>query len=110
MCAAALSSALGRAAAGQLDRRRLDALDGAEHDLGRVAFALNVDDDGLPGVELLPQDLLGECVLDVALDGPAQRPGTQLRVVALLGQVQLRLRGELQAEALALQLPLHPLD
>src|SRR5438477_228874 len=37
----------GRATPGQLDRRRFDTLDGAEHDL----FAFRVHDDGLARVE-----------------------------------------------------------
>ena len=79
---------------------------GPEHDL----VALAVDDDRLAGVELLPQDLLGERVLDEPLDRAPQRAGTELRVVALLGEQQLRLGRELEAEALALELVLHPLD
>ena len=49
------------AAAGELDRRRLDALDRPEHDL----VVERVDDDRLAGVEFLPQDLLRERVLDM---------------------------------------------
>ena len=61
-------------------------------------------------MELFPQDLLRQRVLDLALDGAAQRPRAQLRVVALLGEQQLRLGRELQAETLALELLRHPLD
>src|SRR4051812_3508371 len=95
---------LGRAR--ELHRRRLETLDGAEDDL----VALGVDDDRLARVELLPQDLLRQRVLDVTLDGAAQRPGAQRRVVALLGEQVLRRIGELEPEALALQLRLHPHD
>ena len=70
----ASESALGTGP-GELDRRGLDALDGAEDDL----VALGVDDDRLAGVEFLPQDLLGQRVLDEALDRTAQRPGTERR-------------------------------
>src|SRR5215212_10547537 len=54
----------------------------AEGDLA----VLGVDHDHLAGGELLPQELLGQRVLDHPLDGPAQRPGPQGGVVALLGQ------------------------
>ena len=67
------------AAAGELDRRRLDALDGPEDDL----VVERVDHDRLAGVEFLPQDLLRERVLDHPLDRTAQRPGPERRVVAL---------------------------
>ena len=72
---------------------RLDALDRAEHEV----LTLGVDQDGLTGVELLPQDLLGQRVLEVALDRAPQRTSTELRVVALLGQQELGFRGELEA-------------
>ena len=78
------------AGAGQLERRWLDALDGPEGQLRALALdgrVLDVDDDRLADPELLPQDALGERVLDQLLDGPAQRPRPQLGVVALLGQV-----------------------
>ena len=57
----------------------LDALDGPEDDLA----VLDVDDDRLAGAELLPQELLRQRVLDQALDGAAERPGAERRVVAL---------------------------
>ena len=43
-----------------------------------------------------------------ALDGPAQRTGAQRRVVALVGQEQLGRLGELEADALALELARAP--
>src|SRR4051794_10254568 len=52
------------AGARELDRRRLDRLDRPEDDL----VVECVDHDRLAGVELLPQDLLRERVLDHALD------------------------------------------
>src|SRR3712207_7332905 len=54
----------------------------------------------LPGAELLVEQPLGERILDEALDGTPQRPGAEGRVVALVGQVQLRLGRELEAEPL----------
>ena len=56
-------------------------------------------------MELLVEDLLAEHVLDHALDGTTQRPGAELRVVAPLGEQFLGALGQLDAEALALQLP-----
>ena len=52
-----------------------------------------------------------ERVLDHALDRTAQRPGAERRVVALRRRAAvLAVVGELEAEALALELVLHPLD
>src|SRR5437588_3015545 len=61
------------AATGQFDRRRLNPFNCPERDV----FALGVDDDGLAGPELLPQDPLGERVLHQALDGPPERPSPE---------------------------------
>ena len=80
--------------------------DRAEHDL----FAVGVDDDRVAGVEFLPQDLLGQRVLDEALDRTAQRPGTERGVVAPLGEQQLRRVRELETETLRLELACEPLD
>ena len=63
---------------GELDGRRLDGLDRPEDD-GAV---LGVDDDRLADPELLPEDLLGERVLDELLDRPPQRPRPEGRLVA----------------------------
>ena len=73
-----------------------------------VGVVLGVDDDDLAGAELLVEQRLGQRVLDEALDGPAQRPGAELRVVALVGQQQLGRLGELEADALALELARRP--
>src|SRR5689334_2714880 len=54
----------------------------AERELGVVALALDIHHDDLAGLELPVQDLLGEHVLDLPLDGAAQRPGAQRRVVS----------------------------
>ena len=98
----------GVAGLGELHRRGLEALHRPEHDdlLARLGVVLDVDEDDLAGAELLEQQPLGERVLDQALDGPAQRPGAQLRVVALVGEEVLGLLGELEAQALALELAL----
>ena len=42
-----------------------------------ISSVEHVDDDRLAGVELLPQDLLRERVLDQPLDRTAQRPRTE---------------------------------
>src|SRR4051794_16239630 len=93
-------------APGELDGRRLDPLDRPEDDL----VVERVDHDRLAGVEFLPQDLLRQRVLDHPLDRPAQRPRPERGVVALRREEQLGVGGELEAEALALQLLDHPLD
>ena len=101
-----MRSALGTGP-GELDRRGLDPLDGAEHDL----VALGVDHDRVAGVEFLPQDLLRQRVLDDALDRTPQRPGTERRrrspCLASRSFASLR---ELEAEALRLELACEPLD
>ena len=79
-------------------------LDGAEHGL----VVGGVDDDRLAGVEFLPQDLLRERVFDGALDRTPQGPRTEVGVVALHDEHQLRVVGELEAEALGLELRLAP--
>ena len=56
------------------------------------------------GAELLVEQPLGQRILDQALDGPAQRAGAERRVVAPVGQEELGRVGELDAEALALEL------
>src|SRR5688572_23331794 len=71
-------------------RRRHEALDGRELEAllaGLVGIGLDVDDDDLAGRELLIQDLLRQGVLDVALDRPAQRTATELRVVPERGEL-----------------------
>ena len=65
---------------------------------------LGVDDDDLAGAELLVQDLLGERILDQALDRTTQWTCSELRVVALDSQMLLCALGQLDAEALALEL------
>ena len=65
---------------------------------------VHVDHDGLADPELLPQDPLGERVLHQLLDGPPQRAGPQLGVVALLGQQVAGGRGQLDGQPLGLQL------
>src|ERR1700722_8448533 len=74
------------AGAGQLQGRRLDALDGPEAQLRALAVDggfLDVDHNRLADAEFLPQDPLRERVLHQLLDGPAQWPRPELRVVAL---------------------------
>src|SRR5690606_27975169 len=68
-----------------------------------LALALGVHDHDVTGAQLAEEDLLRQRVLDLALDGPAQRPGAQHGVVALLGQQFLRGRGELDAHVPVLQ-------
>src|SRR4051812_46114814 len=77
---------------GRCDRWRVggDRLDlAAEGELLAVVGGLGVDDDDLAGLELAVEDLLGQDVLDVALDRPAQRSGAQHRVVTLLREQPL---------------------
>jgi hypothetical protein len=87
----------------QLDGRRLEALHALEGQLDLVGLGvlLGVDDDDLSGTELLVEELLGELVLDEALDRPPQRAGAEGGVVALVGDEDLGRRRELDADALA---------
>src|SRR6478672_1243557 len=106
MATGGLSDGVGGAGACQLDRRGLGRpLRGPEDDPA-LAFLLRVrlgvDHDRLAGAELLPQDLLRHRVLDQALDGTAQRPGTERRVVALLREEVLGAVRQLDADVLAL--------
>src|SRR5579885_1607778 len=93
---------------GELGRRGHEALDRPEGDallaLRRLGVVLHVDDHDLAGAELLVEQALGHRVLDEALDGTPQRPGAQRRVVALVGEVVLGGRRDLDADALALEL------
>src|SRR5690554_487561 len=102
----------GLAGLGELHGRRLEALDGPEGELllAGLRVVLHVHDDDLAGVELLVEELLGERVLDEALDGPAQRAGAERGVVALVGDEGLRGRQELEPDALALELLLGASD
>src|SRR4051794_21859189 len=52
-----------------------------EGELRRLAGALDTHHDDLAGVQLAVQDLLGQVVLDLPLDGATQRPGAENRVV-----------------------------
>src|ERR1019366_8049278 len=90
----------------ELDGRRLEALDGAEDE----RTVLLVDDHSLAHPKFLPEDLLRKWVLHKLLDGSAQRPGTELGRVASRGDEPLGGEGELQSDALALQLVAHPAD
>src|SRR5262245_65474512 len=69
---------------GELHRRRVRHHLGLGHALeGELAFLtlpVGVDHDDLAGLDLTEQDLLRQLVLDLALDGPAQRPGAEHRV------------------------------
>src|SRR3954451_12971959 len=67
----------------QLDGRGLEALDRREAELGLLGLLVldDVDHDELPGAELLVEELLGQCILDEALDGPTQRAGAEGGVV-----------------------------
>src|SRR4028119_63834 len=73
-------------------------------------LAAPVHDDGVSRVELAADDAAGERVLDVAPDGPGQRPRAELRVVALLGYKLLGRLGDLDRDPLALQVLVHALE
>ena len=62
-----------------------------------------LDLDVLAGQELGVEDLLGQGVLDLALDGAAQRTRTEHGVVALLGEQVLGSLRELDAHVLVLE-------
>src|SRR5690606_23613138 len=66
-------------------------------DEGELVLAfLMADLDDLARVELVAQDRLAEGVLDVVLDRPAERPGAEVGVVALLDEVILGAGVQLQ--------------
>src|SRR5436190_22338378 len=106
------TSEVGGTGLGQLDRRWFEAFDALERELevSGLGVGLRVDDDDLAGAELLVEELLGQHVLDVALDGPTQRPGAEGGVVALVGHEALGRRRELDADALAGELLLRAGD
>src|SRR5689334_16465857 len=60
-----------------------------KRELRVVAFALDVNHNDVAGVDVAEQDLLGQLVLDFALDGAAQRPGTHRGIVTTRGQENL---------------------
>src|SRR4051794_22361028 len=91
--------ALALLAAADADRRGLlGRLDDRELDLFLGALGRRLDQDGRARRELGPQDEVGQRVLDVALDRPAQRAGAHRGVPALLDQEVLRRLGEVQLE------------
>src|SRR5882672_4812686 len=59
--------------------------------VGRVE-AVGVDDHDLARLEFAEKDLLRQLVLDLALDGAAQRPRPQHRVETTPGQQRARVR------------------
>ena len=61
------------------------------------------DGDGVLALERAAEQLLGERVLEVVLDRPAQRAGAELGVVALLDQELLGLVGQDQLQAVVLE-------
>src|SRR5215210_812931 len=71
--------------------------------LEREALLGAVHDDGVVRAELAAYDAARKGVLDVASDSPCQRSSTELRVVALLGEELLGGVGDLDLDALALE-------
>src|SRR4051794_34159618 len=74
-----------------------------EGELLLLALTLRVDLDVLAGRELGVQDLLGQGVLDLALDGAPQWASTEHGVVAALGEQVLGRGRELEAHVLVLE-------
>ena len=72
---------------------------------GKLAL-LGADDYSVTGLQGPLEHHPGEVVVHPALDGPAQRTGTELRIKALLGQQLDRLFGELDLDILGVQAPL----
>ncbi len=64
----------------------------------------------MAGTDLAEEDLLGELILDLALDGATQRTCTENRIESSLGQQRLRLLGELDPHVLVLELGLDATD
>src|SRR5690606_20122782 len=84
----------------RLGRGDLALVQAAERELPEEPLALGVDLDGLTRLELAVEDLLRQDVLDLPLDGAAQRPGTEDGVVATLGEQLLGRVGEPDRHAL----------
>jgi hypothetical protein len=61
----------------------------------------DADDDPLAAAQPAVEQQPGEPVVHLALDGPAQRPGAELGLVAPFGEPADRLRGELDVDAWA---------
>src|SRR5690606_2345473 len=99
---AVLGCSLSLALGGSLDRlaHYVVLVDSLERELAQDAFAFSIHADDLPGDQLAKQDLLAQRVLDLALQGTAQRPGTQHGVVALLGEQLLGSHRELHTHVL----------
>src|SRR5579864_3171614 len=66
--------------------------------VGFLRARLAADEDGRAGLELPAEHVVGERVLDIALDCAAQRPGAHRRVVALVDEQVLRLVRELDRD------------
>src|SRR5262249_52139719 len=100
----ALRSALFRRNVGRNGVGHLAGALGATEDelrgLGLVRVAVGAAHNDLARTQLVEEDPLRQRVLDLALDGPAQRPSTHPRVPALLREPLLGVRGELQPHVL----------
>src|SRR4051794_15891035 len=84
---------------------------GGPRALGGVrVHTLDVHDHDLAALDLAEEDLLRELVLDLALDRPAQRPGTQHGVEPAAREQRLRRRRQLDGHVLVGELRLHPRD
>src|SRR3712207_4340021 len=69
-----------------------------------------VDRYRVAGVELAADDPAGERVLDVPAYRPRERPGAELRVVALLCEELLGRVGDLDGDLLALEVLVEPAE
>src|SRR5699024_2132048 len=91
-----MSLALGRPSGDRWRIRQRGLRVAAEREPPTRALALDVHDHDLTAAELAEENLLGERVLDLALDRPAQWPGTEHRIEAVFGGQLLRGLGQLQ--------------
>jgi AcrR family transcriptional regulator len=85
---------------GHLLGRDLARDEGDVHLVARRAVLVRLarDEDRRARLELAAEHVVGERVLDVALDRAAQRPGAHCRVVTLVDEQLLRLVGELDRD------------
>src|SRR5690625_4283709 len=98
-----MSLALGRPSGDRWRIRQRGLRVAAEREPATRALALDVHDHDLTAAELAEENLLRERVLDLALDRPAQWPGTEHRIEAVFGGQLLRGLGQLQTHVLVPQ-------
>src|SRR5579871_862365 len=73
---------------------------GLEEQLLLAAFLADADGDGVLASEVAVEQILGQRVFEIVLDGPAQRTGAVFQARALLDQEVLGFLGQHQGQVL----------